>query len=345
MSAETPEADREGELAHPRTVYDLFGHQREARSIAEALSTGHMHHAWMITGPKGVGKATLAYRLARRALGAAPTGDEPLAVSNSDPVCRQLEGLAHPDFLLIRRPYVEKTKKLKGEIPVDEARKAADFFSRSASGNNWRVVIVDSADELNINASNALLKTLEEPPKRGLLILLVESPGRLLPTIRSRCRRLSLRAPTPNDTSQWLVKRHGIDQAVAERAAALAVGAPGRALAYAVSGDIEVKDDLDRMLSDLPRLNRSVAMRLADRASRKDGEATRKAIMRFLSSHAQDQARQLALSAGGMNKAAAWVKASDDLRKLARDSEAIYLDPKQTVLAAISLIEDAARAA
>jgi DNA polymerase-3 subunit delta' len=340
--SDLPEADREGELAHPREVYDLFGHGREAASIEEAFSSGHMHHAWMITGAKGVGKATLAYRLARRALGAKPSGEGALTASPSDPVCRQIEGLAHPDFLLIRRPYNDKTKKLKGEITVDEARKAADFFSKSASGSHWRVVIVDSADELNVNASNALLKTLEEPPKRGLLILLVETPGRLLPTIRSRCRRLSLRAPDPAETATWLETTHGIARDVAHRAAELAVGAPGRALAHAVSGEIGVKDDLDRMLSGLPRIDRSAAMRLADQASRKDGDAVKRAIMRFLQGYAQDRARVLAVTDNGLAQAAGWVKASDELRRLARDADAIYLDPKQTVHAAIALIEDAA---
>ncbi|MCP2670290.1 DNA polymerase III subunit delta' [Maricaulaceae bacterium EIL42A08] len=342
MSSDIPEADREGELAHPREVYDLFGHEREARAMEEALSTGHMHHAWMVTGAKGVGKATLAYRLARRALGAQASGEGALASSPGDPVCRQLEGLAHPDFLLIRRPYNDKTKKLKGEITVDEARKAADFFSKSASGDHWRVVIVDTADELNINASNALLKTLEEPPKKGLLILLVETPGRLLPTIRSRCRRLSLRAPDVSATADWLVERHDIERSVADRAADLATGAPGRALAHAVSGEIGVKDDLDQMLTGLPRIDRSAAIRLADKASRKDGEATKRAIMRFLQAYAQDRARELAVAEAGLSKAAAWVKASDELRRLARDADAIYLDPKQTVHAAISLVEAAA---
>ncbi len=344
MAGDIPEADRVGDLAHPREVYDLFGHAREAEAMDEAFSSGHMHHAWMITGPKGVGKATLAYRLARRALGAKASGPEPLSAAPEDLVCRQLEGLAHPDFLLIRRPFNDKTKKLKGEITVDEARKAADFFTRSASGTNWRVVIVDSADELNINSSNALLKTLEEPPKRGLLILLVETPGRLLPTIRSRCRRLLLRAPSADDTASWLVTTHGLDAETAKRASVLAGGAPGRALAYAVSGELAVKDDLDRLLAGLPRIDRSAAMRLADQAARKDAETVRKAIMGFLSGYAQSRARDLAADRQGLSQAAAWVKASDALRRLARDAEAIYLDPKQTIHAAISLIEDAASA-
>ncbi len=344
MSGDVPEADREGALAHPREVYELFGHQRQARAMEEAFATGRMHHAWMIVGPKGVGKATLAYRLARRALGAAPSGEAVLSASPDDPVCRQIEGLAHPDFLLIRRPYNEKTKKLKAEITVDEARKAADFFSRSAGGGAWRVVIVDSADEMNINASNALLKTLEEPPKRGLLLLIVEAPGRLLPTIRSRCRRLNLRAPEVEETRDWLIDRHGVEADAAGRAASLAQGAPGLALAHAASGASDLKAEIDRLLSALPRLDRGGAMLLAERTSRKGAEASRASLMSFLSQFAQDQARGAALSGAGPQAAASWVRASDELQRLARDADTLYLDPKQTVLAALDLIEDAASA-
>lgn len=342
MTGDIPEADREGELAHPREVYELFGHQAQAKAMEDAFATGRMHHAWMIVGPKGVGKATLAYRLARRALGAARIETGVLEASPEDPVCRQIENLAHPDFLLIRRPYNDKTKKLKGEITVDEARKAADFFSRSAGGGAWRVVIVDSADELNLNAANALLKTLEEPPKRGLLILIVETPGRLLPTIRSRCRRLILRPPAVEDTGDWLVRAHGIEAAKAEGAAALAHGAPGLALAHAVSGASDLKADLDHLLSGLPRMDRGAAMRLAEKASRKGAEGMRASLMKFLSQYAQDQARSAALSEPGPKAATPWVKASDELRRLARDADTLYLDPKQTVLAALGLIEDAA---
>ncbi len=216
-----------------------------------------MHHAWMVSGPKGVGKASFAYRLARRLLGARATDEAGLASDPDDPVCRRLEALSHPDFLLISRPYNDKTGKLKGEIPVEEARRAPEFFSKSASGKGWRVCIVDSADELNVNSANALLKTLEEPPQRGLLILIVNTPGRLLPTIRSRCRRLILRAPSIEATTQWLMDRHQMSAEQAQRAAMLAQGAPGRALALAETDAPALMATIDTALSGLPRLDRA----------------------------------------------------------------------------------------
>ncbi|MGJ3232387.1 MAG: DNA polymerase III subunit delta' [Oceanicaulis sp.] len=342
--AERPEPDREGGLAHPRSVYDLFGHGEAEAAMARALESGRMHHAWMIIGPKGVGKATLAWRLARRALGASPAG-EGLASDPADAQCRRLEAMSHPDFLLIRRPFNEKTKKLKAEITVEEARRAPDFFSRSASGGHYRVALVDAADEMNVNAANALLKTLEEPPRRGLLLLVVNTPGRLLPTIRSRCRRLSLRAPSPEDTARWLSDVHGVQADDAARAAALAAGAPGRALALSEVGAPGLKDDIDKALSRLPTLDRAAAARLAANAGKKDGEAFKQILMNFLLSYAQDRARALALGAGGPQEARAWVIAADGLTRLARESETLYLDPKQTVYAALALLQDAASAA
>ncbi len=339
-----PEADREGGLPHPRRVYDLFGQDAALNEAEAAISSGRMHHAWMVSGPKGVGKASFAYRLARRLLGARATDEAGLASDPDDPVCRRLEALSHPDFLLIRRPYNDKTGKLKGEIPVEEERRAPEFFSKSASGKGWRVCIVDSADELNVNSANALLKTLEEPPQRGLLILIVNTPGRLLPTIRSRCRRLILRAPSIEATTQWLMDRHQMSADEAQRAAMLAQGAPGRALALAETDAPALMATIDTALSGLPRLDRAAIAQIAASATRKGGEQIKPITLDFLVADAQNRARALALETGGADRAGAWVEAADRLTRLARESETLYLDPKQTLYAAFGLMQDAAQA-
>lgn len=339
-----PEADREGDLPHPREVYDLFGHEAAERQAAEAFASGRMHHAWMITGPKGVGKATFAWRLARRALGAVPAGEAPLGTLADDPVCRRLEALSHPDFLLIRRPYDDKKNKLRAEITVDESRKAPEFFSKSASGKGWRVAIVDAADEMNTNAANALLKTLEEPPAKGLLLLVVNAPGRLPTTIRSRCRRLSLRAPSPAETADWLTNSRAIDADIARRCAELAGGAPGRAWALAQSDAPKLKETIDRVLTGLPRLDSRAVGALAAESAKKDGEAVRRTLMEFLQIYAQDRARGLALESSDPDAAGIWVDAADALGRLARESETLYLDPKQTIHAAFDTLREAAQA-
>ena len=339
-----PEADREGDLAHPREVYDLLGHGDAERQAGEAFAEGRMHHAWMITGPKGVGKATFAWRLARRVLGGTPSGDSPLSVGPEDTVSRRLEALSHPDFLLIRRPFDPKRGKLRAEITVDESRRAPDFFSKSASDSAWRVCIVDAADEMNTNAANALLKTLEEPPAKGLLLLVVNAPGRLPTTIRSRCRRLSLRPSDPDACASWLTDRHGIETEIARRCADLAGGAPGRALALSHSDAPQLKETLDSVLSNLPRLDSRAVGALAGETAKRDGEAVRRTLMEFLERFAHDRARASVLEGQGAERAGIWVKAGDALARLARESETLYLDPKQTTHAAFTILKEAAQA-
>ncbi|WP_270375869.1 MULTISPECIES: DNA polymerase III subunit delta' [Alphaproteobacteria] len=339
-----PEADREGELAHPREVYDLVGHDDAERQAGEAFAEGRMHHAWMITGPKGVGKATFAWRLARRVLGGAPTGKSPLSVGPEDTVSRRLEALSHPDFLLIRRPFDAKRGKLRAEITVDESRRAPEFFSKSASESDWRVCIVDAADEMNTNAANALLKTLEEPPAKGLLLLVVNAPGRLPTTIRSRCRRLSLRASAPDACATWLAERHGIDAEIARRCADMAGGAPGRALALSQSDAPRLKETLDGILKTLPRLDSRAVGVLASETAKRDGEAVRRTLMEFLERYAHDRARAAILGGEGADRAGKWVAAGDALARLARESETLYLDPKQTTHAAFTILKEAAQA-
>jgi DNA polymerase-3 subunit delta' len=183
-------------MSAPRETFDYFGNAEAEQALADALDNGRLHHAWLISGPRGLGKATLAYRFARVALGAKPTGPRPLEVDREDPAARRIAQGAHPGLFVLERSINERTGRLRGEITVDEARALSAFFSLSAADGGMRVAIVDAVDELNANAANALLKTLEEPPPRAVLLLVCHSPGAALATIRSRCRRLSL---TPAD--------------------------------------------------------------------------------------------------------------------------------------------------
>jgi DNA polymerase-3 subunit delta' len=190
-----PEADRLGDFPHPRETRDLVGQEAAERTLAQAFASGRMHHAWLLAGRPGIGKATLAYRLARHVLakpGERDSGGGSLAVPASSSAARQIAALAHPGLLVLRRPWDQRSKRFATGIPVDEVRRLRSFLGLTAEGGGWRVVIVDSADELNVNAANALLKSLEEPPPRALFLLVSSQPSRLLPTIRSRCRRLDL---------------------------------------------------------------------------------------------------------------------------------------------------------
>jgi DNA polymerase-3 subunit delta' len=216
------------EVRHPRDVFELIGHEAAEAAFEASRQRGRLHHAWLLTGPEGVGKATFAYRAARRLLGApADLAYGVLGANPDHPVSRQIIARSHPDILVIER--VGEDGKPRKVIPVDEARRLAEFFSKSPASAPHRVAIVDAADDLNINAANALLKTLEEPPERGVLLMVSHSPGRLLPTIRSRCRRLAFQPLEIEAAADFVRAREDVTEEAALRLAKMAGGAPGRA--------------------------------------------------------------------------------------------------------------------
>jgi DNA polymerase-3 subunit delta' len=326
----------------PRERYDLFGHDAAETEFARAWQSGRLHHAWMITGPRGVGKASFAWRAARRVLGAVPMEESgPLGSSPRDPVCQLLEAQACPDLLLLRRPWDDKRKRWRGEITVEEARRAPHFFEKSSgSKGGWRVCIVDSADDMNTNAANAILKTLEEPPQRGVLFLVTHTPGRLPATIRSRCRRLDLRPPSIEATAQWLAGASEAGAADAHAAARLAAGAPGRALALHVSGGVELAREVEAFVTKGVSAGEQDMRKLAERVSAKGVDELRGLFFEALSAALRQQARERARA---NDDVAAWLDAWRELNALVRDTNALYLDPKQSALAALTLARDAAR--
>lgn len=344
------EPDRAPECPHPRETYDLTGHEAAEAEVADAWAGGRMHHAWLITGPKGVGKATLAYRIARRALGArAVAAQGVLGADPDDPVSRRIEAQSHSDLMVIRRPWDDRNKKVRAEITVDEARRVEHLFEQSAGEGGWRVVIVDSVDEMNPNAANAWLKTLEEPPKRALLLLVSHAPGRLLPTIRSRCRTLRLR-PLSDAALEAFVRRFPGAAGDAELIARLSQGAPGKAAALAAAGAADLHKEASSLFGALPDLDIGRAYKLGDRLSRAASKPELALFHEFAQRFAQERARiaagadddPLFAAPRGASAAGGWLGAWETLMRLEREQEGLYLDPKQTVLAALSTLRDAA---
>jgi DNA polymerase-3 subunit delta' len=195
----------------PRQNPELFGHAAAERRLLDAWASGRLPHAWLICGPRGIGKATLAYRFARFLLKAGDaTGGSgrpaSLASDPQDPVFRRVAAGGHADLLTVERGWDKKRERRRGEIIVDDVRDVGAFLRLTPAEGGWRVVVVDSADEMNPNAANAILKVLEEPPRRAALLLVSHAPGRLLPTIRSRCCRLVLK-PLAEDAVARLVRR------------------------------------------------------------------------------------------------------------------------------------------
>lgn len=233
-------------IPHPRDTFADLGLVEPEAAFLAALEGGRFHHAWLLQGPEGVGKASFAYRAARRLLGATPApAFGALGAAPEDRVCRQISARSHPDLMVLQCEVEEG--KARTSIPVDEARQLPEFFSKSPASAPYRVAIIDAADDMNDNAANAVLKTLEEPPPRGVLFLIAHRPGALLGTIRSRCRRLSFHAPEPEAAAAWLAARTTLGPEERRRALSLARGAPGLAWRIAETGVLE----LDRLAGEL----------------------------------------------------------------------------------------------
>ena len=203
---EVPEIDRIGTAPHPREMLSLVGQGDAEMAFLELYNTGKLHHAFLLVGPEGIGKATFAYRTARFLLSEAERGDAlfgaesptSLGVPAESRTAHLIAGDAHPDLAVLKRRYDTKTKKFRSEISVEDTRDILALFSKTSAFGGWRVIIVDAADDLNNASANALLKTLEEPPKKAIFLLVTHQPQRLLPTIRSRCRTLTF-SPLDDD--------------------------------------------------------------------------------------------------------------------------------------------------
>ncbi len=259
------------EPAHPREVFDYEQGEAVEAAFLDALQRGRLHHAWMLTGPEGLGKATFAYRAARRLLGARPDPSRGLlGTSPDDPEARLVTARAHPDFMALERAVEDgKPKKF---ISVDDARALPEFFAKAPSRAAYRVAIVDAADDMNLNAANALLKTLEEPPERGVLLLVAHAPGRLMATIRSRCRRLGFRPWADADVEAFVRRRTELGESEAQEIARMAKGAPGRALRLAGSQALEF-DALARELVEGRKPAASALVKLAEGFRGAEGQA------------------------------------------------------------------------
>lgn len=351
-------ADTEAEdvIPPPEMNGELIGHEAAEAELLSALRAGRLHHAWLITGAKGVGKATLAFRLARFLLrhgndARAIVNATALAVPSDDPIARQVASGAAQDLLVLRLPRDERTGAEKSVIPVDEIRKLQPFFGLAAGAGGWRIAIVDAVDDLNRNAANALLKSLEEPPERAVLLLLANAPGRLLPTIRSRCRRLHLSPLTPHDLADRLpalgdrLKLPMLTVSDAARLSALAGGRIGRALDLWAHNGVQLARIVDQTLGAWPDLSPRTTGALLDRA-KGDYELISELVIAALRGAARaaavgDGSAAIAKLAKGA-PAAVWAELAGELENLLARGEAINMDERMMIGEAMRRIAGAA---
>ena len=311
-------------LAHPREVYDYRGGEAVEAAFLDALARGRLHHAWMLTGPEGMGKATFAYRAARRLLGgAADDRYGLLGVAPQDTEAQLVAARSHPDLMVLERQSEDgKTKKF---ISVDNARALPEFFARSPSRSKYRVAIVDAADDMNHNAANAILKTLEEPPERGVLFLVAHTPGRLMATLRSRCRRLAFRPWPEAEVADFLRDRSKLGEDEVQALARMAKGAPGRALAMGAGQALEFDAMAHALVSgELP--TEAGLQHLADGFRGGEGQARFELLFERLAEAVRERVTTDQTGAGRGGSVERWVGLWDKLASAPGEADAINLD-------------------
>jgi DNA polymerase-3 subunit delta' len=335
------DADDDG-IPNPRQTSALFGHSAGERALLDAYRSGRIPHAWLIGGPPGIGKATLAFRMARFVL-ANPDPSAPavqaaatLAVAPDHRVAGMIAAQSHPDLLVLER-ILSDTGKLRTVIRVDDARKVASFLGATAGLGGWRLVIVDAVDDLNAESANALLKGLEEPPARTLFLLVSHAPGSVLPTIRSRCHRLLLRALAPDDLAHALAAATGEEPDPAIVAAS--EGSVSRALSLSEGPAFKLRKQTTALLARLPAIDMRELHALADGLAMVDArvfEIVMDSVSDWLSArladcvHDKDRAVQVADIWGDLNAAA-------------REVDTYNLDRKPLIFKTFGRLADAAR--
>ncbi|WP_412064940.1 DNA polymerase III subunit delta' [Rhizobium sp. SYY.PMSO] len=317
----------------PQDNMRLFGHAEAEAFLAQSYRSGKGHHAMLFEGPEGIGKATLAFRFANHVLSHPDPASAPETIGDPDPasaVSRQISGGASHNLLHLSRPVDDKTGKVKTTITVDEVRRAGKFFSQTSGTGNWRIVVIDPADDLNRSAANAILKILEEPPKRALFLVLSHAPGRLLPTIRSRCLPLKL-APLGNDALRMALENLGVPAGQGSELLAAAKGSVSEALKLLNYGGGEIIEAYRQVLSADGPAARKAMHRLADALSGKDSDT----IFGFFLSHIGDdiieRARAAALQ-GSVGTAERLARLHSETTERLTVSQAYNLDRKQTLI-------------
>ncbi len=361
MADEVQDPTRVTGAPHPRETLSLIGQGSAEATFLEAFNSGRLHHAWMLMGPRGVGKATLAWRMAKFLLATpdpagaddmfgGPPPPESLDVNPEHPVSHRIATGADSGLVTITRTVNEKTGRLRDQIVVDDIRNLAGFFQMSAIDGGRRVVIVDAADDMNVQAANALLKMLEEPPERATLILITHQPSRLLPTIRSRCRTLRLNT-LDGAQMQDAMMQAGVDPGKdAVALAELSGGSVGEALRLSLLNGLAMYTEIIGLLGSLPQLDRVRTLRLAEAAAQRGADEKLDLLFTLLeialarlartgatgqppaSEAAPHEAAILSRLAPTPHQGRAWANISQDALSRARHGRAVNLDPAALVL-------------
>jgi DNA polymerase-3 subunit delta' len=344
------QTERESATPHPRETSRLFGHREAEMALLSAYRSGRIPHAWLISGPQGIGKATLAYRMARfvlshgQPLAPAVQRAESLALDPNDAVARQIAAGSHGGLLVLERTANDRGV-MRTVITVDETRETISFFGSTAAAEGWRVCIVDTVDELNPNAANALLKILEEPPQRSLFLLVSHAPARVLPTIQSRCRKLRLRPLAIDEVIAASAAAAGLDasEPALREAADAAEGSVARALTLLGGDALKLQQRTAALLASLPRVDPRELHALGDSL----GTSDRVALAAFVDGIDRWIAERMHADEANANqnlpRLARLAEVWEKIVRAARDTETYNLERKPLVFSVFGWLADATR--
>lgn len=327
-------------VADPRLCQQIVGHSEIIGSFLEAVDAGRLHHAWLLGGPKGIGKASLAFLFARYLL--TPAGERIGAegLTFSDATDAQIVGRAHPNLLVLQRPFDAKTKKFKTQITVEEVRRTVPFFGKTAGGGAQRVCIVDGAEDMNASAANALLKILEEPPANTTFFVVSHHPGRLLPTILSRCRQARLDPLSEGDVARVVRDVIGGDAGQIAKAVGLSQGAPRRAIELLSADMIGLMGQIDMVLGRLQ--DGAGRVKLAEVLAARGNEQAYVFGMQHIFDWLAGEITMMA-GTGRTSALASWTDVWEKMTAQFYEAERYNLDKKQMVLATLDALARLAR--
>jgi DNA polymerase-3 subunit delta' len=339
----------EAQLARqPRETVSLYGHREAESTLLDAYRGGQFPHAWLIGGPHGIGKATLAFRMARFVL-AQPIPSTPavrnavsLAIDASHPVARHMAGGTHGGLLVLERTLNDRGV-MRTEISVENVRETVSFFGSTSAAGGWRVCIVDTVDELNASSANALLKVLEEPPARSLFLLVSNAPARVIPTIQSRCRKLALRALEAGDVVRAVadVTETDPDDRALQEAAGRAEGSVARALMLLGGETLGLQHKTEALLKALPQLDPKGLHGLGDQLTGND----RAALLAFTDTLERWMAAELRLGEpkADLPRLARLSEVWEKISRAVRETQEFNLDRKPLVFSVFGMLAEAMR--
>lgn len=349
-SDDLPDSDRFGDAPAPRETTALFGHALAEREWLNAYREGNLPQAMLIGGAQGIGKATLAWRLARFILAhpepqsAAVAHASDLGVAPDHSIAQRVALGSHGDVSVLRREWNPQSKKHYTDIRIDDVRKMMDRFKLAAGEGGWRIAIIDSCEDLNRSGANALLKLIEEPPPKSLFLIIAHRPGQVLPTIRSRCRKVILNPLTADEVAAAVkASGHSATPATILQASERSGGSVREALRLLEGGSLALDAKLGQMLRQLPKLDGREVYAIADQCARAGQDAAFETLVQSLFRHLDARLHAMAGQGESIRNMAPMAQAYDELRQSLRDAEIYNLDKRSLIVGIFNRLSQSAR--